>query len=141
MSGIYFSYADAKFNYNRKRQLQSFIGYVFGSEGIEVDKVHFIFCSDSYLLDINQQYLQHDYLTDIITFDLSSDLSNVIGEVYVSVDRVKDNANVYNVSFFDEMLRVLIHGALHLCGYDDKSVSETIVMREKESCYIHMFHR
>lgn len=90
-----------------------------------------IFCSDEYLLNINQFYLQHDYYTDIITFDYSED-EFISGDLYISVDRVAENAEINNVSFSNELNRVVVHGVLHLCGYKDKSEEEEIVMRKKE---------
>lgn len=90
-----------------------------------------IFCSDEYLLNINQSYLQHDYYTDIITFDYSED-EFISGDLYISVDRVAENAEINNVSFSNELNRVVVHGVLHLCGYKDKSEEEEIVMRKKE---------
>lgn len=90
-----------------------------------------IFCSDEYLLNINQSYLQHDYYTDIITFDYSED-EFISGDLYISVDRVAENAEINNVSFSNELNRVVVHGVLHLCGYKDKSEEEEKVMRKKE---------
>jgi probable rRNA maturation factor len=100
--------------------------------------VNYIFCSDHYLLQINKQFLQHDYFTDIITFDLS--VTDVIeAEIYISVDRVRDNASTLKVSFEDEILRVIIHGALHLCGYKDKKKSEIEKMRNREGHYMRLY--
>lgn len=95
----------------------------------------FIFCSDSYLLKLNQDYLQHDYFTDVITFDYSS--GNIIaGDIFISIDRIADNAKQFNVSFDYELLRVIIHGVLHLCGYTDKSKNNKLKMTSKEDEYL-----
>lgn len=94
----------------------------------------FIFCSDAYLLQINQQFLDHDFYTDIITFDYSD--SQIEGEIYISTDRVQYNSEEENVSFSNELKRVLIHGCLHLCGLSDKTSSESKIMREKEDYYL-----
>lgn len=100
-----------------------------------MDSINYIFCTDNALLKINRQFLNHDFYTDIITFDLSESTS-VRAEVYISVDRVKDNAQEIGVSFKSEVHRVIFHGALHLCGYKDKSKKEKEKMRRKEEFYL-----
>ena len=112
---------------------------LFKKEKKRLAQLTYIFCSDDYLLQINKQYLQHNYYTDIITFDLSEDNNQVTGEVYISLDRVKDNAHTYNVSFQKELLRVIFHGALHLCGYRDKNEKEQTLMRKAEDKYLHYY--
>lgn len=115
------------------------ISKVILSENKSEGEINYIFCDDDYLLDINQQYLNHDTLTDIISFDYS--LGNEInGDVYVSIERVKENAVDFNVSFEEELKRVLIHGVLHYCGYKDKTESDEQLMRSKEDEKIKMFH-
>lgn len=91
-----------------------------------------IFCSDDYLLEINQQHLNHDYFTDIVTFDYTVD-DEVAGDLFISVDRIRDNADDFGVSFEEELHRVCIHGVLHLCGYKDKSEEDELMMRQKEN--------
>jgi probable rRNA maturation factor len=98
-----------------------------------------IFCSDNYLLAINQNALAHDYYTDIITFDLSESSKEIIGEIYISVDRVLDNAIQLNFTYKQEVHRVLFHGALHLCGYGDKSKKQILEMRSKEDYYLNKY--
>lgn len=100
-------------------------------ENFSVESISYIFCSDTYLLDINKQYLDHDYFTDIITFDYTEE-TFLSGDMFISIDRVIENANTYNVSFLNELYRVIVHGLLHLCGYKDKSDSDAILMRSKE---------
>ena len=115
---------------------------IFTNEGARLESLNFVFCSDSYLLKINRDFLSHDFYTDIITFDLSEETSGtIIGEVYISVDRVKDNALKLDASFNEELLRVVFHGALHLCGYKDKKKNEIAEMREKEEQYLRLFKR
>ena len=105
----------------------------------EIGDISYIFCSDSYLLDVNRQYLDHDYLTDIITFDYTE--QNIIsGDIFISTDRVADNANEYNVSFDEELLRVLVHGVLHLIGFKDKSEEDQNVMTQREDDSILDYH-
>jgi len=105
------------------------------NENKELGVINVICVSDEYLLDMNIKHLNHDYFTDIITFDYTNDLV-VSGDLYVSVDRVVDNANLNGVSVNNEFLRVCVHGVLHLCGYKDKSDSEIVVMRDKEDFYL-----
>jgi len=102
------------------------------SEGYELGYLNYIFCSDDYLLEINKQYLDHDYYTDIITFDNSEDEKRIEGDIYVSVDRVKENASTFNSSFETELRRVLIHGLLHLMDYTDTNEELKAQMRFKE---------
>jgi len=112
---------------------------VLASEGKSLGELSYIFCDDEYLLEINQQYLNHDTLTDIISFDYTEG-DIVSGDVFISIERVQDNANDLNISFDEELKRVLIHGVLHYCGYKDKSESDEVVMRSKEDEKIKMFH-
>lgn len=109
------------------------------SEGYEISELNYIFCSDQYLLEINKQYLDHDYFTDIITFDNSEEDKQMEGDIYVSVDRVKDNTETFHTNFDAEMRRVLIHGLLHLAGYEDSSEALKMAMRAKEDEYLRQF--
>jgi probable rRNA maturation factor len=104
-------------------------------------RLDYVFCADQELLEINRAYLGHDYYTDVITFDLSSKSGPIHAEIYISVDRVKENAGLFNVSQSEEFTRVILHGALHLCGYRDKSKSEQQLMRRKEDFYLTRFGR
>jgi rRNA maturation RNase YbeY len=141
MRKIRFNYADvSRLALRGVKDIKSSIQAIFLSEKINLDHIDYIFCSDTYLLQINRAHLHHDYLTDIITFDLSNN-SSVIGEVYISVERVKENAVVHGVTFKNELLRVLFHGALHLVGYNDKTKSEITIMREKEESYLRLFEK
>ena len=109
------------------------------SEGYKIGDLNYIFCSDDYLLEINRQYLQHDYYTDIITFDNSEEEGKIDGDIYVSIDRVKDNATNLNIDFEVELRRVLIHGLLHLVGFKDETPDLKQQMREKEDSCLHIF--
>jgi len=104
-----------------------------------LEQLQYIFCSDEYLLEINKQHLQHNYYTDIITFDLSEKPNAVIGEIYISVDRVRDNAQNYDATFKNELLRVIFHGALHLCGFKDKTEKDQTLMRKAEDKYLQYY--
>jgi rRNA maturation RNase YbeY len=109
------------------------------SEGYEVSQLNYIFCSDEYLLEINKQYLDHDYFTDIITFDNSEEDNKLEGDIYISVDRVRENAETFHSDFDTELRRVLIHGLLHLAGYEDSDEGLKKAMRAKEDEYLRLF--
>jgi rRNA maturation RNase YbeY len=102
-----------------------------------LDCINFIFCSDDYLLDINRKYLNHDYYTDVVTFDY--DVNSVSSDVFISIDRVSDNGETLSIPFKMELLRVMIHAALHLCGMDDKTDKEAGEMRLKENYYVQVY--
>jgi rRNA maturation RNase YbeY len=112
---------------------------LFKKEKTRLQQLQYIFCSDEYLLEINKQHLNHNYYTDIITFDLSETPNAVTGEIYISIDRVKENAQTYKVPFKQELLRVIFHGALHLCGYKDKTEKDQAVMRKAEDKYLQYY--
>lgn len=123
-----------------KNIIKRLIIEIFISEGKNLNTLNYIFCSDTFLLGINKKFLKHNDYTDIISFDLSES-NNITGEIYISVERVKENAFTQDVSFKNELCRVIIHGALHLCGYKDKKKSEITVMREKEDYYLHLIDK
>lgn len=135
---INFFTEDTKFPFNQKgirTTLKHYIKELVKNEGKKAGEINIIFCSDNYLLTINKQYLNHDYYTDVITFDYS-ELPTVSGDVFISVDTVASNAEQYAPSFEHEMYRVIFHGILHLCGYKDKSDEDEKLMREKENYYL-----
>lgn len=128
---IHFSFQKPATIINRNK-LKKFIESIFISNKKKLKSLNYILCSDEYLLEINQQYLMHDEFTDIITFDLSEDQENISAEIYVSIDRVKENALIYKTSILQELHRVIFHGALHLCGFKDKKPKEISEMRKQE---------
>ncbi|PQJ31494.1 rRNA maturation RNase YbeY [Nonlabens arenilitoris] len=130
-----------QFNFELSKELDysKWLEAVAVSEQKSIGDLSYVFCTDDFLLELNKKYLDHDTLTDIITFDYCDDYL-IHGEIYISVDRVKDNAKDFNVTFNDELLRVMVHGLLHLCGYGDKSDFEKSYMRSKENEKIKMFH-
>jgi len=140
METILFRNADKTFLFPDKKGLKQFIELLFKKEKKGLYELTYVFCSDEYLLGINRDFLQHDYYTDIITFDLSENPKQIIGEIYVSIDRIKDNAKTLNTSLKEETLRVLFHGALHLCGYKDKTKTDIIKMRKKEEQYLSLYN-
>ena len=127
------------FSFNEKKKLKDAVADLMENEGRAFESLDYIFCNDEYLLEINQAYLKHDDLTDIITFDLSDNPAMIKGEIYISVERVQDNSLLFNTSFRDELARVVFHGALHLCGYKDKSKKEQMEIRQKEDQYLKTF--
>ncbi len=129
---VQFFFSEAPITLPGRTRLKKFIDEVFLSEGRILQDLAYVFCSDDYLLDINRRFLQHDYYTDIITFDLSENMQTVSGEIYISVDRVKENARNLGQKVQLELHRVIFHGALHLCGYKDKKRSDILQMRQKE---------
>lgn len=129
---VQFFFSEAPISLPERTRLKRFIEEVFIREAKVLQTLTYIFCSDEYLLDINRRFLQHDYYTDIITFDLSENTQAVSGEIYISVDRVKENAKNHQQKVQHELHRVIFHGALHLCGYKDKMRSEVLQMRQKE---------
>ena len=132
---IRFNYADRKLNSLSKTALKAMVLSIFEEEKVKLDTIYYIFCSDDYLLGINQSALNHDYYTDIITFPLSNKGQPIVAEIYVSVDRIKDNATQLKQPFKHELARVVAHGALHLCGYKDKTKKDIVQMRLKEDFY------
>ena len=121
-----------------KLNVEANIEKLVNNENKTLGDVNYILCSDAYLLDINRQYLNHDYYTDVISFDYCED--NVIsGDIFISVDTVADNAKEYGVTFDKELARVMIHGVLHFVGYNDKSDEEVPIMRTKENQYLSLF--
>jgi len=132
----YFS-EDIKFDLKGKLINNRWIKMVIGSEVKKPGDISFIFCSDPYILDVNLRYLQHDYFTDIITFDYCEG-DVVSGDLFISIDSVRENAALYGASFDDELDRVMVHGVLHLLGYDDHTDEDIAVMRAKEDYYVKM---
>ena len=132
---IRFNYADRKFSGVNKISLKNMVIRIFKEEEFALEHIDYIFCSDEFLLNINRSALNHDYYTDIITFPLSNKNQPIVAEIYVSVDRVKDNATQLNQSFAQELSRVIAHGALHLCGYKDKTKKNIAEIRSKEDYY------
>ena len=124
---------------NRK-DLKLFIEKIFRLEGKALRSIQFIFCSDSYLLKINREFLSRDYLTDVISFDLSSD-SSAEGEVYISIDRIRANAIQFKRPITEELHRVIFHGALHVCGYEDSSKKQKAKMTMLEDLYLRKYFK
>lgn len=129
---VNFFFLQCKITLGSRRNLSSFICKLFKQEGKDLLSINYIFCTDTHLLNINREFLNHDYYTDIISFNLADPARPIEGEIYISVDRVRDNAQQNKVSLKNELHRVIFHGALHLCGYKDKSRADVIKMRQME---------
>lgn len=136
MAAIHFFSEDVDFVPKYKMNLRVWIKHTAEAEGYAVGELNFIFCSDAYLLTVNQEFLQHDTFTDIVTFDHSERAGRLAGDIFISIDRVKENASTFNVREVDELHRVIIHGVLHLCGYGDKTQKEKTAMTVKEDHYL-----
>lgn len=135
MARIHLFSEDTNFDLQNADAVSTWIQSVIGDSAFELVEVNYIFCSDNHLLEINRQYLEHDYFTDIITFNNSENAKEIEADIFISIDRVKENADDSNQSFENELHRVMIHGILHLLGYDDKTEEQKKEMRRKEdSC-------
>lgn len=135
---INFNY-ESEFTLENEEAIADWLSAVIASENKSEGEISYIFCDDEYLHKINLEYLNHDTLTDIISFDYTMG-NEISGDIFVSIERVLDNAKDYNTLFEDELKRVLVHGLLHYCGYKDKSEDEEALMRSKEDEKIKMFH-
>lgn len=136
MGTINFSHYNVPAPLKDKLFAKTFLARVFAEENIAFKSVSYVFCNDEYLLTLNKQYLNHDTLTDILTFTLSGVSLPIVSEIYISVERVKENAIINQVDFLNELYRVMIHGILHLCGYNDTAPREKAQMRRKEDFYL-----
>ena len=141
MQKVHFYFLDRKPALKDRTRLKLFIEDLFVRENKKLGNLSYIFCSDKHLLGINNDFLKHDFYTDVITFDLSATKMETQGEIYISVERIKDNAKQLCVPFKEELHRVIFHGALHLCGYKDKSKSEQVQMRHAEDRYLNQYFK
>lgn len=136
MSGrISFQSVQTSFQLKNKRAISAWLKEAISEEGLSSGEISVVLCSDDYLLDVNRKFLEHDYLTDIITFQYP-DNQSVSGDLLISIDRVADNAGKFAVSTENELHRVMVHGVLHLCGYKDKKKSDREIMRKREDYYL-----
>ncbi|WP_413670566.1 rRNA maturation RNase YbeY [Mucilaginibacter sp. Mucisp86] len=136
MPAINFFEEDTTFKPKQKAQLRQWIKETVIAEGFKLKELNYIFCSDAYLLQINRQYLDHDTYTDIVTFDNSEVEGDIVGDIFISIDRIRENGDKFKTGETNELHRVIIHGALHLLGYTDKSVVTKQKMTQKEDEYL-----
>ena len=137
---INFFTEDISYVLKDKRKIKAWVSDTIAAEGYQLDELNFILCSDEYLLRINQQYLDHDTYTDVITFDNSEALKTITGDIFISIDRIRENAILYKHRLQDELCRVMIHGTLHLLGYKDKSKADKTRKTQKENDYLAGLH-
>lgn len=132
-------FSETEFSLSEKSIFSEWLSRIILSENKEVGEINYVFCDDEYLHKLNVEYLNHDTLTDIISFE-STEGDLLSGDIFISVERVKENADTFGVPFAEELKRVIAHGILHFCGYKDKSESDAALMRQKEEEKIAMFH-
>ena len=133
---IVFFNEDIDFKFQGKNKFKAWLKKVAEKEGFSINNLNYIFCSDEYLHKINLEYLDHDTYTDIITFDNSEDEATIEGDIFVSIERIRENSQTLNTVFEEEVKRVIVHGLLHLCGHNDHNLEDKTKMRELESKYI-----
>lgn len=133
---FFFNETPINYQLRHKTKIRQWTQEVANREKRSIVQLNYIFCTDDYLLQFNQQYLNHHTYTDIITFDNSENPTQIESDIFISIDRVKENAIIFNVPFTHELYRVMIHGVLHLCGYEDKSDAKKKIMRRKEDLYV-----
>ena len=138
MPAISFFEEDITYKLKHKTALKEWITQTIHAEGFKLKELSYIFCSDNYLLQINRQYLNHDTYTDIITFDNSDTAKTVLGDIFISIERIQENAAKFGITETDELHRVIIHGVLHLLGYKDKTAVTKQKMTQKEDFYLNM---
>jgi len=136
INNIHFHYLTKPFYFPNRTQLKTYLQKLVKREGHTIDTINYIFCNDDYLLEINQQYLNHDNYTDIITFQLNPKEEGLLSDIYISVERVKENAQLHKTTFTQELHRVIFHGLLHLCGYKDKTKKDQEEMRKQEGKHL-----
>lgn len=138
---IHFYKEESSYILPQKKKIRAWILNIVESHGFSIEEVNYTFCSDEYLHKINLEYLEHDTLTDIITFDHSHHTKQLMSDIFISIDRIKSNAKELNIRLFDEILRVMIHGILHLMGFNDHNINEREQMRNKEDECVYLFHK
>jgi len=141
MQKVQFIFNDRNPTLKERNKLKSFINLLFKREKRGLETISYIFCSDEFLLGLNKQFLNHEFYTDVITFDLSAPGMDTTAEVYLSIDRIKENAKKLKTSFAEELHRVIFHGTLHLCGYKDKKKEDQVNMRSAENKYLKLYFK
>lgn len=133
---VYFFSEDVKYTLKNKTVIRNWIRDTIIAEGYVLEELNFILCSDEYLLVINKQYLDHDTYTDVITFDNSEELKTIVGDIFISIERIQENAKQFKSTVQQELCRVMVHGTLHLLGYKDKGKAAKTLMTQKEDQYL-----
>lgn len=135
-AAVHFFLEDVKYTLKDKIHIRNWIHETIVSEGYTLEELNFILCSDEYLLAMNQQYLNHDTYTDVITFDNSEELKTIVGDIFISIERIQENARQFKGTVAHELCRVMVHGTLHLLGYKDKGKAAKTLMTQKEDHYL-----
>ena len=135
---VLFFFNKIQFQLRDRNKLKRFIKSIFKSEGKKLASLTYVFSTDKYILALNKKYLNHNYQTDILTFPTNT-TDSIQAEIYISIERVKENSKLYNCTFKEELLRVIFHGALHLCGYEDKGQIHLGLMRQRENHYLNLY--
>ena len=138
---IQFFFQDVNISLSQQKKLKACIESIFKNEGKPPPVINYVFCTDQFLLEMNQRFLKHDYYTDIISFSLSETARQIEGEIYISIDRIRENAQKLHLTLHKELHRVIFHGALHLCGYKDKSEKEKKAMTAAENKYLKSYFK
>jgi probable rRNA maturation factor len=133
---VHFFLEDVKYTLKNKIQIRNWIHQTIIAEGYALEELNFVLCSDEYLLSMNQQYLNHDTYTDVITFDNSEELKMIVGDIFISIERIQENARQFKSTVAVELCRVMVHGTLHLLGYKDKGKAAKTLMTQKEDFYL-----
>jgi rRNA maturation RNase YbeY len=136
---VHFYFEKVTFPLKERKKLKRFINSLIIKEKMNLNDLNYIFCDDKALLEINRKYLNHNFYTDVITFDLSSSPKEILADIYISIDRIKENAKGLKLSLKEEIHRVMLHGLLHLCGYNDKTVAQKKLIRKKENFYLNLY--
>jgi len=137
---IFFHEINIRSSLLHRKGLKEFLLSIFKKEGVQVNRVDVIFCTDEYLLSLNVNFLNHDYYTDTLSFVLSNPKDPIMGEIYISIDRIRSNANDLKILYQNELCRVIIHGCLHLCGYSDKPKKASIKMGALQEMYLNEYN-
>lgn len=136
---IQFHFLSGPFYFPDRTRLKTYLAKIFRKEGCRVQHINYIFCTDTYLLQFNQDFLNHDTYTDIITFQLSHKGEPLLSDIYISTERVRENSKIFHTTFKKEIHRVILHGAFHLCGYSDKSKEDIRLMRALEDDHLRRY--
>lgn len=138
---VQFHFDKVRLSLKERGELKTFLNDLVIKEKKKLNHLNYIFCSDKSILDINRKYLNHNFYTDVVTFDLSSTPGEIIGDIFISADRIRDNAKSLELPITTELYRVMLHGLLHLCGYNDKTENQRKLMRMKEDFYLNLYFR
>jgi len=136
---VHFYFEKVGLTLKERGKLKCFINSLIAKEKKNLNNLNYIFCNDNALLEINRKYLNHNFYTDVISFDLSSSRKEILADIYISVDRIRENAKSFKITMEEELHRVMLHGLLHLCGYNDKTEVQRKLIREKEDFYLNLY--